>query len=149
MQTLSTLNISAGSLDENDSIRLFAYAGKITLYRSHDPLASASAYSDLVDEYNTHKTFLDSSLILLKHQFYLVSTREAKDSLERLIFNNTAETDQLNSTQKQKIQQRQQELKAKYWNTTTIDIAGGRSFSFNHFATEKIDSIKLKHRSKV
>ena len=47
------------------------------------------------------------------------------------------------------MQQRLDELKGLYWNATSIDIAAGRSFSFNRFNSERIDSIKAEHRSNV
>ncbi|MBK6838019.1 MAG: hypothetical protein IPG90_06855 [Bacteroidetes bacterium] len=71
LQTLSTLNISAGSLDFNDSIRLFSYAGKITLYRKYDPLVSnKTSFQDLQEDFKAQQALMDSDFISLKRQFY-------------------------------------------------------------------------------
>lgn len=150
LQTLSTLNISAGSLDFNDSIRLFSYAGKITLYRKYDPLVSnKTSFQDLQEDFKAQQALMDSDFISLKRQFLLASSRDEKDSLERLVYAKADERDELRSNQKQRMQQRLDELKGLYWNATSIDIAAGRSFSFNRFNSERIDSIKAEHRSNV
>ena len=79
LQSLSTLNISAGSLDFNDSIRLFSYAGKITLYRRYDPLVTNKfSFQDLQDDFKAQQALLDSDFIQLKQQFLLLK-REKKD----------------------------------------------------------------------
>ncbi|MBK6444241.1 MAG: hypothetical protein IPG90_06585 [Bacteroidetes bacterium] len=150
LQSLSTLNISAGSLDFNDSIRLFSYAGKITLYRRYDPLVTNKfSFQDLQDDFKAQQALLDSDFIQLKQQFLLASTRDEKDSLERLVYAKADERDALKANQKQRMQQRLEELKGRYWNATSIDFAAGRSFSFNRFTSERIDSIKFEQRSNV
>ncbi|HRH65291.1 MAG TPA: hypothetical protein PLU53_03255 [Bacteroidia bacterium] len=150
LQTLSTLNISAGSLDLNDSIRLFSYAGKLTLYRRYDPLVSNKiSFQDLQDDFIAQQALLDSDFIDLKRQFILAKTREEKDSLERLVYSKADERDLLRANQKQRMLQRLEELKGRYWNATSIDFAAGRSFSFNRFRSERIDSIQFEPRSNV
>jgi hypothetical protein len=147
MQAVSTLSISAGSLDFNDTIRLFSYAGKVTVYRGYDPLASADGFNDLTDAYMTQKTQMDDELAQLKSQLLQAKTRTEKDSLEYLVYKKRDEMDELKLNQKQRIIERQEQLKGKYWNATTIDIAAGRSFAFNRFLTERIDSISISPRS--
>lgn len=149
LQTLSTLNLSAGSLDFNDSIRLFSYAGKLTLYRGYDALAYKQPYQDLIDGYNSSLALIDSDYASLKRQLKSATSREEKDSLEALVYSKMDEKENLKNNNKQQIQERMNDLKARYWNATTIDVAAGKSFSFNHFTSERIDSIKLDPRSNV
>ena len=149
MQMLSTLSISVGSLDFNDSIRLFSYAGKLTVYRGYDPLTSKDGFQDLSEQFSIQKAFLDTEYVMLRRELAIAMTREQKDSLEQLVFAKLDEIDELKATQKQRLLDRQEELKAKYWNATTVDVAAGRSFTFNRNFSDRIDSLKFSHRSYV
>jgi len=41
------------------------------------------------------------------------------------------------------IKQKQDDFRARYWNTSNIELAYGQSFSFNPVFSESIDSLKL------
>ncbi len=145
LQTLSTLSISAGSLDLNDSIRLFAAAGKITVWRSFDPLRSGVDFKDVIDEYYQQQAMLDMQLSELRNQYKNATDRLQKDSLDNLIFQTHTQVDELKATQKNKIIERQKLMNARYWNSGAIDVAIGRSYSFNKNLSERVDSVKLKN----
>jgi hypothetical protein len=145
MQTLSTLSLSLGSLDANDTSRLCAWAGKITLYRGYDPLASGEWFEDIRAEYEAQRQDIETRLIEARAKFKEETGRFAKDSLEQIVYQLRDELDNLKLSQKSKIKERQESLKARYWNRTTVDVAFGRSYSFNRGITERIDSIEFKN----
>jgi hypothetical protein len=147
MQTLSTLSLSAGSLDANDSIRLLAWAGKITLWRGYDPLASKEWYNEIEVDYINQRTELESRLNITKENFKNATSRFVKDSLDLIISQIRMEMDQLKAANKVRIREKQQQLKARYWNRSSIDVAYGKSYTFNRNISERLDSVRLKNRS--
>lgn len=145
MRTLTTLSASAGTLDGNDSTRFFSYALKLNLYRSHDPLLDEQLYNDYQSSYeialNTQRAELDS---MLRERKKMVSTPE-RDSLDANILRKENELYQFRKTFRDQLKQRQDEYRAKYWNSSYIDIAWGRAFSFNPKLADRIDSLSLEN----
>ncbi len=147
LQTLSTLSISAGTLDADDTTRLFAWAGKMTIWRNYDPLASEEWYSDVKTDYELQRNDLESRLKETKENLKKATNRFEKDSIELVMSQLRDQLEQLRITSKNRIKEKQEQLKARYWNRSAIDIAFGRSYFFNRSITERIDSIKLNNRS--
>lgn len=145
MQMLSTLSVSAGSFDANDSIRLLSWAGKLTIYRQYDPLNDPEWFEDLSSDYESQKQVIDAQLIELKNELKKSESRLAKDSIELLISQNRMNLESLKNSQKSRIKELQETLKSKYWNQSAIDVAYGKSYSFNRTLTERIDSIKTRN----
>ena len=146
MRTLSTLSLSAGSLDADDSLRLLSWAGKITLWRGYDPLLTEGHYTEIENEYDLQRTELESKLENAKQQFRTASTRYEKDSLDLAMFQLRTEMDQLNVVNKDRIREKQKQLNALHWNKSVIDVAFGKSYQFNRNISDKLDSVKIKER---
>jgi hypothetical protein len=147
MRTLSTFSFSAGSLDANDSIRLLALAGKLTVWRGYDPLATREWYSEIENDYQTQRNDLELRLVQAKEHFKNATGRFEKDSLELVMSQIRSEMDQLKVTSKNRIKEKQEQLKARYWNRSAVDVAYGKSYTFNRNFSERIDSVKLQSRS--
>lgn len=147
MRTLSTFSFSAGSLDANDSIRLLAWAGKLTVWRGYDPLATKEWYNEIENDYQTQRNDLELRLIQAKENLKNATGRFEKDSLELVMSQIRTEMDQLKITSKNRIKEKQEMLKARYWNRSAIDIAYGKSYTFNRNFSDRIDSVRLQSRS--
>lgn len=147
LQSMSTLNLSVGTIDANDTTRLFAWAGKMTIWRGYDPLASSDWYSEIKTDYELQRSDLEARLNEAKENLKMATDRFAKDSLELVMSQLRDQLDQLKITSKNRIKEKQEFLKSRYWNRSAIDVAFGRSYFFNRSITERIDSIKLSSRS--
>ena len=92
----------------------------------------------MVDGYNSSLAIIDSDYASLKRRVKTAISREEKDSLEALAYSKMDEREALKATNKQQIQARMDELKARFWNTTNIDLAAGRSFSLIIFRLNEL-----------
>ena len=138
-KTMSTLSLSAGTLDANDSLRQFAYAAKITVYRQHDVLNNNSYFKDIVEQFLDKETKLTQKINILKKELKTTKSLEKRDSIDQVLFNVWNEIEELKINQKQKIKERQTDYANRHWNSAFIDIAYGNSYTFNrNFA--RIDS---------
>lgn len=142
-RTLSTLSFSAGTLDGNDTTRFFAYAGKITLFRSHDPLLDPDLYSDYELNFSAQYYDLQSQLTAMKLQRKDSAYRMQKDSLDKKILEKENEIFMHKKNYREKIKQKQEEYRDLHWNDSHIEIAYGKTFSFNPRLTDNVDSLKL------
>lgn len=143
VKTLSTLGISAGTLDGNDTTRFFSYAAKITLFQSRDPLMDKNLYSEYETNYYNSNTQLQKEIREIKDSVAYMKTSELKDSLEKILLQKEFEFYQNKKNFKDKIKQQQEEYKAQYWNTSNVEIAFGRAFAFNPKLSDRIDSLKF------
>lgn len=147
MRTMSTFSFSAGSLDANDSLRLLSWAGKLSVWRGYDPLATKEWYNEIENDYQMQRNDLELRLVQAKEDFKKAEGRFEKDSLELLMSQIRTEMDQLKITSKSRIKEKQEMLKARYWNRSAIDIAYGKSYTFNRSLSDRIDSVRLQSRS--
>jgi hypothetical protein len=143
LKSLSTLSVSAGTLDGNDTTRNFAYAFKINLYRSRDPLLDDEIYGDYLNNYTNSYNELVLQLENLKKEHTTTTDPNQKDSLTSKIILKESELYLFRKNYREKLKQQQEEYKNKYWNTSYIDIAFGKSYSFNPKFSERIDSLKF------
>jgi hypothetical protein len=145
VKTLSTLGISAGTLDGNDTTRFFSYAGKITLFQSRDPLMDKNLYNEYENNYYISYQQLQDDVNRVKESVAFVKNPEAKDSLIKILLQKEFDLYQIKKNFKDKIKQQQEEYKAQYWNTSNVEIAFGRAFAFNPKLSERIDSLKFSN----
>ena len=145
MRTLSTLSASAGTLDGNDSTRFFSYALKLNLYRSHDPLLDEQLYNEHLSSYEIALYQQMTELDSMQRKRKKLDPTPERDSLDADILRKENELYQFRKTYRDQLKQKQDEYRAKYWNTSYVDVAWGRAFSFNPKLADRIDSLSLEN----
>lgn len=143
MRTLSTLSVSAGTLDGNDTTRLFSYAFKINLFRSKDPLLDKGLYDDYEANFQTQYDAFLLQIDELKMTARITDDKNVKDSILVLILQKENELYTHKKNYRESLKQKQDAFRARYWNTSNIEVAYGKSYSFNPQLSEVLDSLKL------
>ncbi|MCA0229335.1 MAG: hypothetical protein LCH91_02650 [Bacteroidetes bacterium] len=145
MKTLSTLDISAGTIEDENLTRRLAVATKITLFRSHDALDEPDLFKNATQRFEQQqKSLLDMR-------------RDLEDSLRKTpnqslyLENRTLFLQQLQGIEAQLIalEKGQKEVITalantylkEHWNASFLDIAVGRSY--NYFK-DQLDSLQLQ-----
>lgn len=148
MKMLSTLDISAGTIEQqtgdNTFDRRLAMAGKITLFRSKDPLDDEDLFRESTEIYYQQrdrlqldrKVWLDSLRNLppvsenLKQRDFIITQLNGTDQL----------IDDLDKRQKAKINELSTLFVKQHWNASFLDVAYGRAYTF---ANPGLDSLNL------
>ncbi len=140
MQTLSTLDISAGTIEDDDLTRRLSVAVKLNLYRERDPLLVENAYNNIESDYEKDRATIQEKIDEIKRYKRSTRTHESRDSLSDVIDDYKNQIDALDRDQKQRIQKVAKDQIQKYWNTSYVDVAFGKIYSYKN---DSLANLKL------
>jgi hypothetical protein len=141
MKTLSTLDFSAGTIEDDSQNRRVALAAKINLYRERDPLSDMEVFS--VDTTFDRLQAARMSMLVdlqLKRNRPDIGMRD-KLRYEQQMDSIQQEYNNLDKLQKDNIQNLVVRYLRSNWNASHVDLAFGRIFSYN---SPQLDSLVLQ-----
>lgn len=142
LKTLSTLDISAGTIEDADQTRRASLAVKLNLYRQRDPLNDMRLYVGIDSTYRKRQAQLLDQISTLKQQKKtpgLSSDEKLRLTLQRDSLLQLYDLEA--KVQKERIREVAQTYVKSYWNAAHLDVAWGRVYSFNNAA---LDSLSLR-----
>ena len=142
MRTLSTIDFSAGTVEDDNLRRRLSWAVKINLYTQRDPLYDKTLYRSLDSSYlSTEKEFV-SKLAALQKSKLKAKTVEQHDSIAEakdLLLN---QLDQIRAKQKEDIQLVAKNYLSKFWNSSFLDFSIGKVYSYEN---DSLKNLKLSN----
>jgi hypothetical protein len=141
---LSTIDISAGTVEDDDLNRRLAGAVKVTLFRSHDPLDEPALYRGPTEEFYEQQSQLKGLVTQLEDSLKrLPATNEYLETkmlvLKELDLLQT-KIQTLEKLQKDRITQLTTLYLKEHWNASFVDVAVGKSYLYDNL---KLDSLNL------
>ena len=147
MRRLASIDVSVGSvLDENEDRRI-GFAVKMNLFKQKDPLLYKELYSDIGEKYIKEKKDLDSVLKTLKHQLDTVSNILAKPEIRNQIKSTEDQIMTLHSRRNSEINGRAKIFVDENWNNSSLDAAFGRVYSYQTDSSGALKSLRLNRNT--
>lgn len=141
MKILSTLDISAGTVEDDNQLRRASMAVKLNLYRGADPLRDASIFESIDTSYRRLQ-LARMELINEANSFYKrARTDSARLSIEHRRDSLEVEYDRVAAEQKVRIQEIAQKYIKDHWNASHLDVAYGKVFTYEN---PRVDSLRLR-----
>jgi len=145
MRTISTLDVSAGTIEDDVTRRRASLAIKINLYRQHDPLKDMKLFVGIDSAYSRRSEAQQTELRRLKdlRRKEGISLQEKSmltvklDSMRQVI-------DYDSRAQKERIQAVASTYVKSYWNAAHLDVAWGKVLSYQNAA---LDSLSLQGKA--
>lgn len=130
MRKLASLDISLGTIQDEDNYRRIGGAIKLNLFRERDPLMAKELYEDISLKYKNEKTELE--LQLKELQLKMDTTRSILDKpgLRAQIKSTEEQLNSQNSRRMAEINQRAKVFVDENWNASSLDFAFGRTHTF-------------------
>jgi hypothetical protein len=141
-RALSTLSVSFGTI-QLDTARVMAWAAKINLFRSRDPLLDSTYISEGMQDVLNQEVSVKQQIDDLKKGVDTISSTYQRIQLESQILNLETQLIQLRTSTKSRIRDLRDMYLKSYWNTSCIDLAYGQSFSY---INESLDSLVIAKR---
>lgn len=141
MRTLSTMDLSAGTLVDNENNRKVAIALKFNLYRQKDPLLDAKLFKQMDKEYKVQSNPFTRELVRANAKLDITKDKLKVDSIRQYIDSLEMELYLMEKQQKQKIQEELSSYQKVNWNTSSLEISGGRAYTF--LEASAFDSLQL------
>jgi hypothetical protein len=130
MRKLSSLDISMGTIQDDDNYRRIGAAAKLNLYREKDPLMVKELYEDISLKYKNEKEELELQLKEAKQKLDTITNILEKPGLRSQIKSIEEQLNSQNSRRMSEINSRAKIFVEENWNASSLDIAIGRTHTF-------------------
>lgn len=130
MRKLASIDISLGSIQDDDNYRRIGGAVKLNLYRQKDPLMEKGMYEDIGAKYKQEKEELLLQLKEAKQKLDTITNILEKPALRTQIRSLEDQLNSQNSKRMGEINERAKIFVNEYWNASSLDVAVGRMHTF-------------------
>ena len=147
MRRLASLDISIGSVQDENNDRRIGAAAKLNVYRQKDPLMAKELYQDISEKYKAEKTEVEAQLKELEHQLDTTPNILDKPGLRSQIKSLEDQYNTINSRRMGEINGRAKIFVDEYWNASSVDIAFGKVNSYKTDSTGSLTSLRLNRNT--
>lgn len=130
MRKLASIDLSLGSIQDDDNYRRIGGAVKLNLYRQKDPLMEKGMYEDIGAKYKQEKEELLLQLKEARQKLDTVTNILEKPALRTQIRSLEDQLNSQNSKRMGEINERAKIFVNEYWNASSLDVAVGRMHTF-------------------
>lgn len=147
MRKLASLDVSVGSIQDENNDRRIGFAIKTNLIRKRDPLMAKGLYEDIGERYKTEKIELQAKLKFLIHQLDTTTQIMAKPEIRNQIRSTEEQLLTINSRRNAEINERAKIFVSEHWNASSLDVAFGRIYSYKTDSTGTFKSLRLNRNT--
>lgn len=143
MRHLSSLDVSIGTVQNEDNDRRIGFSTKLNIYKQKDPLLADGLYEDISTRYNNEKQDLEKQLRALQTKLDTTQDILQKPDLRNQIKAIEDQQSTWNSRRNQEINNRAKIFIEENWNASSIDIAFGKIFTYKTDSAGSLLSLRL------
>lgn len=147
MRKLAAVDLSVGSVQDENNDRRIGYAVKINLIRKKDPLMQRDLYEDIGERYMNEREELQNKVVELKRQLDTTKNILAKPEIRNQIKAAEEQLLTLHSRRNAEINERAKIFISENWNATSLDIAFGRIYSYKTDSAGSFKSLRLNRNT--
>ncbi len=147
MRKLAAVDLSVGSVQDENNDRRIGYAVKINLIRKKDPLMQRDLYEDIGERYMNEREDLQNKVVELKRQLDTTKNILAKPEIRNQIKAAEEQLLTLHSRRNAEINERAKIFISENWNATSLDIAFGRIYSYKTDSAGSFKSLRLNRNT--
>lgn len=147
MRSLASLDISVGTVQDENNDRRIGFAAKMNLYKQRDPLLAKELYQDISVKYKTEKKDLETQLKDLEIKLDTTKNILEKPDLRSQIRSVEEQLNSQNSRRMAEINSRAKIYVDENWNASSLDIAFGRVYSYKTDSGGSLKSLRLNRNT--
>src|SRR5205814_7319332 len=125
MRRLASLDVSVGTVQDENNDRRIGFAVKMNLLRQKDPLMATELYAGISEKYKTERQELETQLRELRSKLDTTKDLLLKPVLRSQIISTEDQLMTINSRRNAEINSRAKVFVAENWNASSLDIAVG------------------------
>lgn len=147
MRKLASLDISVGSVQDENNDRRIGFAAKINLLKQKDPLMAKDLYAGISEKYQQEKTEVQTLLRELKGKLDTTTDILAKPAIRSQIKSTEEQVNSINSRRNEEINGRAKIFVSENWNASSVDVAFGRVYSYKTDSAGSLKSLRLNRNT--
>lgn len=147
MRRLSSLDISIGSVQDENNDRRIGLAAKMNLFKERDPLMARELYGDIGERFAKEKTDLLQQLKELNVKLDSTTDILSKPGIRGEIKSVEEQLMTLNSRRNEEINSRAKVFVAENWNASSLDISFGKVYTYQTDSSGSLKSLRLNRNT--
>lgn len=147
MRKLASLDVSMGTVQNEESDRRIGLAAKLNLIKQKDPLMVRSMYEDIGVRFADEKKSLESRLKELQFKLDTIHNVLEKPGIRAEIKSTEEQLASLNSRRNTEINDRARVFIAEHWNAASLDIAFGRVYTYQSDSAGSLKKLRLNRNT--
>ncbi len=147
MRKLASLDLSLGTIVNEDNDRRIGFAGKINLINSKDPLMASELYEEVGLKYKDEREKLISEIASLETQLDTMTDIFEKPGVRSSIDYAINKLNSLNFRRMQEIKGISEVYQSENWNAASLDLAFGRIYTYQTDSSGSLVSLRLNRNT--
>ncbi|MBE2229828.1 MAG: hypothetical protein IAE96_04180 [Chitinophagaceae bacterium] len=147
MRKLASLDLSLGTVQNEENDRRIGGAVKLNLLKQKDPLLARELYEDIGFRFSEEKKSLEVKLQELKGKLDTLQNILEKPALRAEITATEEQLLSLNSRRNTEINERAKIFIAENWNAASLDIAAGRVYTYQSDSAGSLKKLRLNRNT--
>lgn len=143
MRRLSSLDISVGSVQNEDNDRRIGFAAKVNVFDQKDPLMAKDMYAGITEKYKSEREDLETQLKELNKKLDTTNNILEKPGLRSQINSVQDQLLSLNSRRREEINGRAKIFVSENWNASSLDVAFGNVYTYKTDSGGSLTSLRL------
>jgi len=147
MRKLASLDVSMGTVQNEESDRRIGMAAKLNLFKKKDPLMVRSMYEDIGVRFAEEKKSLEVKMKELQYKLDTIQNVMEKPAIRAEIKSTEEQLFSLNSRRNTEINERAKVFIAENWNAASLDIAIGRVYTYQSDSAGSLKKLRLNRNT--
>lgn len=147
MRRLAAVDVSIGSVQDENNDRRIGFAIKANLFKEKDPLMARELYQDLTEKYRLEKESLTANLKQTQEQLDTTTDIMAKPALRTQISSVEEQLNTLHTRRNQEINERAAVFVKEHWNASSLDVAFGRVYAYQTDSAGSLHTLRLNRNT--
>lgn len=147
MRRLASLDISIGTVQDENNDRRIGFAAKMNLIKQKDPLLVRDLYAGISEKYKTEREELELQIKELRLKLDTTHDVLSKPALRSQIIAAEQQMMTINSRRNEEINGRAKVFVGENWNASSLDIAFGRVYSYKTDSSGSLKSLRLNRNT--
>lgn len=147
MRKLASLDVSMGTVQNEESDRRIGMAAKLNLFKQKDPLMVKSMYEDIGLRFTEEKKSLETRLKELQFKLDTIQNVLEKPGIRAEIRSTEEQLLSLNSRRNTEINDRAKIFIAENWNAASLDVAIGRVYTYQSDSAGSLKKLRLNRNT--
>lgn len=147
MQRLSTLDLSVGTVQNEENDRRIGFSVKMNLLKGKDPLMSRGLYDDITVRFEEEETSVRLQLKELQAKLDSSTNIVEKAAIRNEIASVNEQLQTFHTRRQAAIAERVSLFVAEHWNAASLDVAFGRVFTYQSDSAGSLRKLRLNRNT--
>lgn len=147
MRKLASVDLSIGTVQNEENDRRIGFAVKVNLIRQKDPLMARALYEDIAPRFEEERTQLEAQLIELKNKLDSTANILEKPAIRTEIDNTESQLRSITSRRNAEVNERAKVFVGENWNAASLDFAVGRVYTYQSDSAGSLKKLRLNRNT--